>query len=349
MDSVEYFRTLLSIPSPSWKEDGMSSFITRTMTSFGYRFVDDAVGNLLFFLPGAGERPMLASHMDTVPLALTPHVIETGTHFMTDGNTALGADNKATTAAMLAAAEKHLNACFLFTRAEEVGLQGSKKLTAEFFAPFRISMAFVPDAEGHVGTVITSAPGKDTINTVINGRTAHAGFSPESGRNAIQAAAIAISRSPSGRIDEETTCNIGMISGGNSTNTVPDRAEYRYEVRSLDDSKRNRISSLIISEAERAAEEMECTADIIRTELYSPYIIPGDSKAKATVKTAIEALGMEYGEKATSGGSDTNNIRALGIDAITLTSGYEHPHSTKERIEKAQLIALERLLSALAG
>ena len=182
MDSVEYFRTLLSIPSPSWKEDGMSSFITRTMTSFGYRFVDDAVGNLLFFLPGAGERPMLASHMDTVPLALTPHVIETGTHFMTDGNTALGADNKATTAAMLAAAEKHLNACFLFTRAEEVGLQGSKKLTAEFFAPFRISMAFVPDAEGHVGTVITSAPGKDTINTVINGRTAHAGFSPESGR-----------------------------------------------------------------------------------------------------------------------------------------------------------------------
>ena len=349
MDTIEFFRTLLTIPSPSWKEDGMSSFITRTMTSFGYSFIDDNAGNLLFFLPGTIDRPMIASHMDTVPLALTPHVIETDECFMTDGHTALGADNKATTAAMLAAAEKRLNACFLFTRAEEVGLQGSRRLQPQFFAPFRITMAFVPDAEGKVGTVITSAPGKETIDAIFHGRTAHAGFSPESGRNAIKAAATAISRSPSGRIDEETTCNIGIFEGGTSTNTVPDKAEYRYEVRSLDNLKRKNISDSIIREAERAAEDAGCEAEIKRTELYSPYIIPEDSPVKAAVKTAIKSLGLDYGEKATSGGSDANNLRAIGIDAITLTSGYEHPHSTEERIAKEELIKLECLLTAIAG
>ena len=349
MDVLGYFRTLLDIPSPSWKEDAVSSFITMTMSSFGYQMIDDRAGNILFFLPVRGEKALISSHMDTVPLAETPHVIEDDEYFMTDGRTALGADNKATIAAMLKVAEESPDAIFLFTRAEEIGLQGSKKITRDFLSPFNITRAYVPDAEGPVGTVITSAPGKEVLDIVFHGRTAHAGFSPESGINAIKAAAEAIASSPDGRIDSDTTCNVGTISGGSATNTVPDTAMYRYEVRSLDDSKRNRISSLIISEAERAAEEMECTADIIRTELYSPYIIPGDSKAKATVKTAIEALGLEYREKATSGGSDTNNIRALGIDAITLTSGYEHPHSTKERIEKAQLIALERLLSALAG
>ena len=348
MDAIEFFRALLSIPAPSWKEDGMSSFITRTMSSYGYSFIDDNAGNLLFFLPGGGKRPLLASHMDTVPLALTPHVIETDDHFMTDGHTALGADNKAATAAMLAAAEKKVNACFLFTRAEEVGLQGSRRLTAEFFAPFGITIAIVPDAEGKPGTVITSAPGKETIDVVFHGRTAHAGFSPESGRNAIKAAAAAISGSPSGRIDDETTCNIGMFHGGESTNTVPDRAEYRYEVRSLDNAKRARISEIITAEAEKAAAEAECSAEIKRTELYSPYIIPEDSNAKAAVKAAIEKLGLEYREKATSGGSDTNNLRAIGLDAITITSGYEYPHSTSERIAKSEIAVLERLLTSLA-
>ena len=349
MDTIEFFRTLLSIPSPSWKEDGMSSFITRTMTSYGYSFIDDSAGNLLFFLPGKTERPMIASHMDTVPLALTPHIIENDEYFMTDGHTALGADNKATTAAMLAVAEKKVNACFLFTRAEEVGLQGSRRLTPQFFAPFMITTAFVPDAEGKVGTLITSAPGKETIDIVFHGRTAHAGFSPESGRNAIKAAAMAISRSPSGRIDEETTCNIGMIQGGSSTNTVPDRAEYRYEVRSLDDNKRKSISDAIIAEADKAAAETGCKIDVKRTELYSPYIIPEDSKAKSTVMHAMKSLNLEYREKATSGGSDANNLRAIGIDAVALTSGYEHPHSTEERIAKEELCRLEQFLLAIAG
>ena len=349
MDVLGYFRTLLDIPSPSWKEDAVSSFIAMTMSSFGYQMIDDRAGNILFFLPVRGEKALISSHMDTVPLAETPHVIEDDAYFMTDGRTALGADNKATIAAMLKVAEESPDALFLFTRAEEIGLQGSKKITRDFLSPFNITRAYVPDAEGPVGTVITSAPGKEVLDIVFHGRTAHAGFSPESGINAIKAAAEAIAYSPDGRIDSDTTCNVGMISGGSATNTVPDTAMYRYEVRSLYDEKRRMISSGIISAAEKAASSHGCTVDITRHDLYSPYIIPEDSPAKNTAKERILSLGLPYSEKATSGGSDTNNIRALGIDTVTLTTGYEHPHSTTERIAKSELENLTRLISALVS
>ena len=168
MDVLGYFRTLLDIPSPSWKEDAVSSFIAMTMSSFGYQMIDDRAGNILFFLPVRGEKALISSHMDTVPLAETPHVIEDDAYFMTDGRTALGADNKATIAAMLKVAEESPDALFLFTRAEEIGLQGSKKITRDFLSPFNITRAYVPDAEGPVGTVITSAPGKEVLDIVFH-------------------------------------------------------------------------------------------------------------------------------------------------------------------------------------
>ncbi len=347
MSIYEHFRNLLAIPSPSWKEDGVSAYIIMKMTENGYFFRDDKAGNLLFWRNPTGEKVMLSAHMDTVDKAVEAHVLEDDGSFFTDGLTALGADDKAAIAALLSTAEKKPDALFLFTRAEELGLRGAAALEREFFDPFAIKAAFILDATGPVGSAIISAPGKNRIDITMEGRSAHAGFQPENGINAIKAAAAAVTRSPSGRIDDETTCNIGMFSAPGSTNIVPDRASYSYEVRSLSDEKRRAVSESIIKAAEEAAAEYGagCKAELI--DLYAPYRIDPDDEALLVAERAVISIGREWSTRKTAGGSDSNCIRALGIDALTLSAGYENAHSVNERILKSEIDALESLASAL--
>ena len=347
MDVFEHFRNLVAIPSPSWKEDGVSSYIIMKMTEYGYFFKDDVRGNLLFWRKPTGTKTMMVCHMDTVERAVNSHMLENDEYFYTDGHTALGADDKAALAAVLTAAERGLDALFLFTRAEELGLQGSAKLTKEFFEPFNIKAAYILDAAGSVGMCISSAPGKNRIEITMLGRTAHAGFSPEKGINAIKAAAAAIALSPSGRIDEETTCNVGSFLAPGSTNIVPDRATYIYEVRSLSDEKRKNISDEIINNAHKAAEEMgaECRTELY--DLYSPYILSEADPALTHAMEAAAAIGREALTRPTSGGSDANNLRRLGLDAVTLSIGYENAHSVNERIAKSEMEALVEFIAEL--
>ena len=347
MNVFDHFRNLVAIPSPSWKEDGVSSYIIMRMTEYGYVFKDDEYGNLLFWNNPEGKKIMIVCHMDTVERALEPHMLEDEEYFYTDGRTALGADDKAGISAVLAVAAKKPDALFLFTRAEELGLQGSAKLEKSFFSQFSITAAYILDAAGSVGTAIVSAPGKDRIELTFSGRTAHAGFSPEKGINAIKAAARAVDLNPSGRIDEETTCNVGSFIAAGSTNIVPDKATVTYEVRSLSDEKRKRISDEIISNAAKAAEDFNAQCRTELTDLYSPYVISESDEALIRALDAAEAIGRDGATKATSGGSDTNNIRNLGIDAITLCIGYENAHSVNERIAKSEMTALVALISAL--
>ncbi len=347
MHVFDHFRKLISLPSPSWKEDGVSSYIIMKMTEYGYFFKDDEEGNLLFWNNPEGRKVMFVSHMDTVERAVDPHMLENEEYFFTDGHTALGADDKAAIAAVLTIAEKGPDALFLFTRAEELGLLGSAKLTKEFFSPFEIQAAYVLDAAGDVGTVITSAPGKNKIEITMLGRTAHAGFSPEKGINAIKAAAKAVAESPTGRIDDETTCNVGSFMSPGSTNIVPDKAVVTYEVRSLSDDKRKKVSDEIIENAKKAAAEAgaECNAEL--HELYAPYIIQETDHALIRAMDAAQSIGLDGKTKATAGGSDANNLRLLGLDAITLSIGYENAHSVNERISKAEIERLVDYLSAL--
>lgn len=347
MNIFEHFRKLVSIPSPSWKEDGVSSYIMTKMAEYGYFLNDDVSGNLLFWRKPMGAKVMIAAHMDTVERALDAHMLEDDESFFTDGHTALGADDKAAIAAMLAVAEKKPDALFLFTRAEELGLQGSKRLTKEFFASFDIRAAYVLDAAGPVGSCIISAPGKNRIDVTMVGRTAHAGFSPEKGINAIKAAAEAVAASPSGRIDDETTCNIGSFIAQGSTNIVPDKAVYSYEVRSLSDEKRKAITDKITAEADKAAEKAGAECRIELKDLYSPYIISETDPALIRAEAAAGTAGLEFRTHATSGGSDTNNLRVLGLDTITLSIGYENAHSVNERIRKSEMEALEAFITAL--
>ena len=232
MTAEDFFRKLIMLPSPSWHEEEAAAYIRKAMEGYGYFLKEDGHGNMLFYRSTEGEKLMFAAHMDTVDKAVSPAAVETEDCFMTDGTTALGADDKCAVAAMLASAAAGPDVLFLFTVAEERGLEGSAMISREFLQPFRIAATFIFDIEGEVGRAASSAPGKAYIHLSFHGKSAHAGFEPEKGRSALLAAAAAALAIPSGRIDADTTANIGSIRSGGSINVVPDLAEMEAEARS---------------------------------------------------------------------------------------------------------------------
>lgn len=347
MNTEELFRKLVSISSPSWKESAIAEFIRNTMTDYGYLCLEDSYGNMLFYLNTAGSKLMFSAHMDTVAKAGNAHLIETEDRFMTDGTTALGADDKCALAALIAVAESKPDVLFLFTVAEEQGLAGSALIDRSFFDSFSIKAAFIFDIEGDIGKAAISAPGKAYIKLMFHGISAHAGFEPEKGRSALLAAAEAAAAIPSGRIDNETTANIGCLVSEGSINVVPDYAEMKLEVRSQSIEKLEALISDILSIAQKTADKAGNSLESNVKLLYKPYRIGEESKALQLAGESADMIGRKLETAPTSGGSDANTLRALGIDAIVLSAGYIVPHSTAEHIGKAELRMLEKQIKAL--
>ncbi|MDP3043925.1 MAG: M20/M25/M40 family metallo-hydrolase, partial [Bacillota bacterium] len=256
---VDTFMTLAKTDSVSRRERGVVDHLAGLLADIGLEYFEDeagqaingTAGNLIAKVPGttAGPPLLFCTHLDTVEPGngvkprVDGHVIRSA------GETILGADDKAGIAAVLEAVRvlkeqelPHPPLELVFTVAEEIGLLGIRELD---FSLVKARMGFVLDSDGTPGKVITRAPSQDRIVATVIGRAAHAGINPEDGVNAIQAAAKAIANLPLGRIDEETTANIGVIRGGQATNIVPERVYLEGETRSLDNNKRRSLTEHI--------------------------------------------------------------------------------------------------------
>lgn len=334
----------MALPSPSRDEKLVSSYVKNHMEAYGYCCKEDKTGNLLFYKDTSGKKTLFACHMDTVPLAVNAHLVETEEEFRTDGTTALGADDKAAIAVLLDIAQNtNSDFALLCLCAEEIGLYGSRQLEKDFFSPLDIECCYVLDAQQDVGTIVTSAIGKSRLSLKFIGKSAHAGFAPEKGINAIKMAALFCSEVEVGRLAPCTTLNIGSFISEGSTNVVPEEAEVMLEVRSDSDEERFSIIDSLIKRAKTISSEANGDVSILHEDLYSPYSIDTSSQIIQRARKAIEKIGRNYTEKSTTGGSDANNLNKLGIESIVLTSGYYNAHSKSEYIKKKELFALKRL------
>ena len=246
----DLFVHLAGIRSPSLEEREMAGAVKDFVRGVGLEAFEDAsaaltgcdCGNLIVRVPGRGEGTPIAlcAHLDTVPLERAPTVIVENGVVRTDGETILGADDKAAVAPLLmvlrdlALEPPAADVEIVFTVAEEIGLQGAKALDP---AALAAATVFVFDSEGEPGTVITAAPTLKAIEAEFRGVAAHAGIEPQHGRSAIVAAARALADMDLGRIDDETTANVGLIEGGSAVNIVAERCVVRAEARSRDEAK----------------------------------------------------------------------------------------------------------------
>jgi tripeptide aminopeptidase len=189
---------------------------------------------------------------------------------------------------------------------------------------------------------VSTSPTYYRLTAGFHGRAAHAGIRPEAGRSAIVAAAQAIAAMPHGRIDEQTTSNVGSIEGGaGTTNVVPERCRIAAEARSLDAERVEQVVAQMIDAVYDGAAAAECDVDVVSEKLMDGYRQKGTAPAIVAAEAALRACGYEPTRIVTGGGSDANALAARGFTCVNLANGTEHNHEPTERVS---VTALEGML-----
>ena len=349
---VARFMELARIESPSGHEQAAGERVMEWLRELGATVERDEIGNVLGRLDGQGEPLLLNAHLDTVvPTEGVRPVLADGV-IRSDGRTVLGADDKSGVAIILEAVRTAQEGSLplppldiLFTVQEEVGLRGVKAFDV---CRLRAREGIGLDAGGPQGTVVVSAPSQDSLQVVVHGIAAHAGAEPEKGISAIVVAAEAITRMPLGRIDEETTANIGVISGGQATNIVCDRVEVRGEARSREPAKLVIQTQAMASAFEEAAARHGATVDIEVSHAYTAYRLAPEEPLLRLLADAASKVGLEPNYFDSGGGSDANVLNEAGIRITNISTGMAQVHTTQEHISVVDVVrCAEWVLAAL--
>jgi tripeptide aminopeptidase len=341
----ELFAELCAIPSPSGSEAAMGTRVSELLRRFGLAPTVDAHGNVLARRAAGRERSvLLCAHLDTVPHGTTPIepvLVDDGWENAHHG--ILGADNKAAVAVMLLAAERTsiegapVDLELLFTVREEDALAGAKAFDT---AQLRSGYGFVFDHATPIGEIVMASPTYYRLEAEFRGHAAHAGIRPEDGRSAIVAAARAIAAMRHGRLDAETTANIGSIHGGApGTNIVAERCTIIAETRSLDPLKAEAVVAEMVDHCHDAANEPACACDLDVTveRLFDGYRHPADSPAVLAAQRALDACGYAPRPIVSGGAADANAFESDGLHCVCLANGTERNHEPTERVSVAAL------------
>jgi tripeptide aminopeptidase len=306
----------------------------------------DETGNLLTRIAGrdAERFVLLCAHLDTVPHDGTVEPVCVDGGWVSAGDTILGADNKAAVAILLAAARRAamegapVGLELLFTVGEETALRGAKAFDA---ARLHSSFGYVFDHASPIGEVVIASPTYYRLEASFRGASAHAGIRPEDGRSAIEAAARAIAAMRLGRIDAETTANVGAIAGGlpGATNVVPEHASFLAEARSVSDEKVEALVAEMVDHVHDAANvpECQCDVDVVVERLFTGYHHRPQAVPVLAAEEALRACGYEPRRIVTGGGSDANALEAKGFPCTNLANGTERNHQPDERVSVAAL------------
>lgn len=347
------FLELTTGSAESLNERRVADLLTQKLRSIGFSVSEDDAaqklggntGNLYGFLKGTlpGLPLLFSAHMDTVRPGMNKHpVLHTDGTFTSDGTTVLGADDGAGLIEILEgircvheAGLPHRDIEVLFPVAEEIYIQGSGVFD---FSRIHAKEAYVLDMSGNVGSAAVRAPSLISFQVTVKGKASHAGFAPENGIHAIVAAAQAIACLPQGRIDGETTCNIGTITGGTAKNIVPEQCVCTGEVRSFSHAKALRCIEEIRQAFSGAAASHGAAFDMQTKEILRSYSISENETVVRRFQRACKTLGLAGNLRSTFGGSDNHNFLKAGIHGIVLSCGMQRVHSTEEFISVSELM-----------
>ncbi|HEU5263124.1 MAG TPA: M20/M25/M40 family metallo-hydrolase [Gaiellaceae bacterium] len=360
---LDLFLELCAIPSPSGKERAVADRIGASLTGLGLEWdeddagtaLDGDTGNIYCHLPptnGAGGTPIfLCAHTDTVPpeAAIEP-VVEDGVVRNVAG-TILGADNKAAVVVMLEAIRRilgegtpHAGIELLFTPQEEVSLRG-----ADAFDHTRLvaRTGFVYDQGAPIGEIVLGSPYGRLLDFRFHGRAAHAGMAPEDGRSAIAAASRAIADFRLGRLDEETSANVGVVTGGTARNVVPEWCSFTAEVRSHDERKAVELVREMLESAAFAASLAECEVESEVRPSFPGYRFRERDAPVRLAATALERAGFTPRYALSGGGADANVFNARGLECVNLANAMMEIHTPDEHIAVADLESMVDVTLAL--
>lgn len=349
------FCELVKIYAASKKEREVCDYLKEKLNKLGASIiVEDSAGektngnsgNLIAIFPETQKGlPSIAltGHMDCVENCKNIQPILKDGTFYSDGTTVLGSDDKAGVAAILEGLHlmkerntPHGKLTVIFTVQEEIGLLGSKYFDASL-AP-DVDYGFTFDGDGKAGSVYNQGPAQYTMDYTVTGRAAHAGMAVEKGINAIKIAAKAIVKAPSGRIDNETTCNIGVIEGGIATNIVPETCTIHCEARSRNNEKLEKIVKEIDTAFESTVKEFkDAKLKIVKNKEYESFKIDENHAALKHFKKACKNGGYTVNIQQSNGGSDSNFFGTHGFETLLVGVGMTDFHTNKESLKEQDL------------
>lgn len=353
------FQDLIKIDSHSGHERPVADWLRNYLEKLGLEVTEDKsgekahgdAGNLIARLPGDGPALMLTAHMDTVEPTVPDPGVREGDIIRSRGESILGGDDKGGVAAILAALEviiqekiPHGPIEVVFSIGEETGLYGAKNLD---LSKIQSKAAVVVDSEGPAGEFIVQTPSQNQFEVKITGKEAHAGVEPEKGLNAIAVAAEAIAAIQWGRLDPETTCNVGIIQGGTATNVVPASAVVRGEVRSFSQEKLERQTKLIEETFQRVGKQRGAGIQWNNETSFHAFKVDENHPLVHALKAAITAAGSQPSPRRSGGGSDANVYNLRGIIAVNIGMGGQEAHTRKEQLSVSEMTRAAQVLVEL--
>lgn len=360
-DLVNLFLHLATIEGISLAERGIANEVATLLTRAGIRVVEDdsakmfggTTGNLLCFPPGhRADQPaiMLTAHLDTVKSTAGLKPIVDSTSIYSDGTTILGADNRVGLSVLVRLLEDvaggetpHNNFFVVFTVGEETGLFGAGVVD---LSPYNASCAYVFDCSKRPGAYIRDSVGLYAFEAQFIGKAAHSGVAPEKGVSAIQLASAAIARLALGRIDADTTANIGKIYGGEAINSIPEKVTIEGEVRSFT-PQRIREQLNLIEQSLRTSVDGSGKVTFKSQSDFEPYMLSTDAPMIVALERAMRTVGLNPQPIRYTGGSDANKYNAKGIPAVNIGIGAQNPHSYEEFVLIEDLVKTHELARAL--
>lgn len=343
---VEEFVELAKIDSLSLKEQQIAKILMNKLNELGGEVYEDSAGkklsgncgNIICKINGHNDaEPILFSaHMDTVIPGIGKKPIVEGEYIKSGNDCVLGADDLSGVVTIIEAIRflkenniEHGDIYIVFSIAEEIGLLGARNLE---FDKVKAKYGFVMDNGGSIGTVAIKAPAQYKLEIEVKGKKAHAGLEPEKGISAIVIASEAISNMKLGRIDEETTANIGVIKGGNATNIICDLVEIKAEARSQSveklDVQVEHMEKCFKESALKYGGEVSVTKNL----LFKSFDIDKNDEIIKIVDNAAKLSNLDLILEATGGGSDTNIFNEFGIKSLDLSTGMQDVHTSNEKI-----------------
>ncbi|MBV8430890.1 MAG: M20/M25/M40 family metallo-hydrolase [Solirubrobacterales bacterium] len=355
------FESLCRIESPSGRERHCTDWVRGELDGMGIGAEEDDAGreagsdagNLLARIPGRGpDSILLCAHVDTVPLTapVDPVIVDGG--WENANEAILGADNKAAVAVMLELARRMMRASeppevgleLLFTVCEEVALRGAKAFDPGLLVS---RFGYVFDHASPIGEVVLASPTYYRVLAEVHGKAAHAGIRPEAGRSAIAAAAKGIAAMQLGRLDAETTANVGTLAGGTNANVVPEFCRLEAEARSLDTARAEAVATEMVDHLQEAADAGECDLDITVQRMFDGYRTRPREPQVVLAERALEACGYTPKPIVTGGGSDANALQTAGFPCTNLANGTERNHEPTERVSVDALDGMFEVAIAL--
>jgi tripeptide aminopeptidase len=343
---VSNFLDLVQIDSPSGREGALAEYLISRLKKSGLIFKSDSRGNLFARNSSVGDPVLLCAHLDTVEpgIGINPQIID-GV-IGSDGNTILGADNKAALAAILTALEsvdsKNQRPLEIIFSVEEETKSGIKDFD---FTKLKSKSGLIADRSAPLGGIVTGAPWILNLNIYITGKGVHASR-PEQGINAISIAAAAIKSTVWGRYDEETTTNIGLISGGSAMNSVPESVTLIGEIRSFQKKSLEKAKSEIQSQFQKVCKSLGGKLVFDVNEYCIGYLHNPKDPEIIKLIDMFNKLGLKPYLENVYGASDANAFNAHGIKVVTIADGGEFAHTVRESVKISDLNLLLKIFQA---